>query len=61
MADALALGYYHAQSDFPVVQNLMSDAGPAYNAIAPHQGLCLIHDERYYKNDPQNKHSQTGA
>ena len=49
MVDALALGYYRTQSDFPIVQNLLSDAGPEYNAIAPYQGLCWIHDERYYK------------
>ena len=49
MVDSLALGYYHTQSDFPVVRNLVSDAGPEYNAIAPHQAFCWIHDERYYK------------
>jgi hypothetical protein len=47
--EALALGYYHSQSDFPVVQNLLSDAGPEYHGIAPHQGLCWIHEERHYK------------
>ena len=45
----LALAYYQEQSDFPKVQNLLTDAGHEYAAIAAHQGLCWIHEERHYK------------
>jgi hypothetical protein len=32
----------------PVVQTLLSDAGPEYGKTTPNQGLCWIHDGRHY-------------
>lgn len=50
IADAFALGHYHAQPGFPIVQLLMSDQGKEYNGIAAvAQTLCWLHDERPYR------------
>lgn len=49
MIETLALAYYLTQSDFPKVQDLLSDAGPEYTGIAAHQSLCWLHEERHYK------------
>ena len=45
----LAARYYLTQTDFPIVQNLLTDAGHEYALISPHQALCWIHEERHYK------------
>jgi len=45
----LALRYYKTQTDFPVVENLLTDAGLEYKKITAHQGLCWLHEERHYK------------
>ena len=45
----LALRYYLIQKEFPIVRNLLSDAGHEYAKISPHQGLCWLHEERHYK------------
>jgi len=45
----LALRYYKTQTDFPVVENLLTDAGLEYKEITAHQGLCWLHEERHYK------------
>ena len=48
--EAMALGYYHTQTDFPVIEVLLSDAAGEYGKIARYfHGLCWIHDGRYYK------------
>jgi hypothetical protein len=47
--ESLALGHYHEQEDFPVVEFLLSDDAGEYRKIARHtQALCWIHDARYY-------------
>jgi len=48
--ESMVLGYYHHQSDFPIVHWLLSDDAPEYKKIAAHQqALCWIHDARFYK------------
>lgn len=50
IADAFALGHYHTQRDFPIVQLLMSDQGKEYNGVAAvAQTFCWLHDERHYR------------
>jgi len=70
--ESLALGYYHEQTDFPVVKSLLSDDAPEYVKIASNlHALCWIHDARHYnkltpkielhrcvKEDFQNKYWQ---
>ena len=47
--ESLALGYYHEQADFPVVEWLLSDDAREYKKIARcGQALCWIHDARHY-------------
>lgn len=51
-ADVLAIlasRYYLTQKEFPIVQNLLTDAGHEYSNIATHQALCWLHEERHYK------------
>lgn len=52
--ESLALGYYHTQQDFPVVDTLLSDDAPEYQKIARRaHALCWVHDARHYnKLDP---------
>ena len=48
--DALALGYYHTQQDYPRVNFLLSDNAKEYTSVARYgQALCWIHDVRYYR------------
>ena len=48
--EALCLGYYHVQTEFPRIEDLLSDDAPEYRKIVTtHHALCWIHDERYYK------------
>jgi len=49
-SESVALGYYHSQQDFPIVDYLLSDDAPEYGMIASQRhGLCWIHDGRNYK------------
>ena len=48
VCDAFAFGYYHKQQDYKPVNILISDNAPEYKLIGNHQGLCWIHDARYY-------------
>jgi len=42
--------YYYSQDKFPVVDFMLSDDAPEYNKLSlALQGLCWIHDARYYK------------
>ena len=48
--ESFALGYYHSQDKFPVVDFLLSDDASEYRKLGlVLQGLCWIHDARYYK------------
>jgi len=49
MIELLALAHYLTQTEFPLVKDLISDAGPEYLSIASNHGLCWLHDERHYK------------
>ncbi|HFA52115.1 MAG TPA: hypothetical protein ENJ95_24120 [Bacteroidetes bacterium] len=50
IAGSFALGHYHTQNDFPVVQLLMSDGGKEYGQVAQlARSLCWLHDERPYR------------
>jgi hypothetical protein len=50
IADAFALGHYHARTDWPVLQLLMSDQGREYACVpVTDQALCWLHDERHYR------------
>jgi len=49
VVECLALAYYFTQTDFPIVQQLVTDAGPEYRGIATYQSLCWLHEERHYK------------
>jgi uncharacterized protein YdcH (DUF465 family) len=53
--ESLALGHYHTQEDFPVVDILLSDDAPEYQKIARLlHALCWVHDARHYnKLSPQ--------
>ena len=45
----LALRYYKTQTDFPILKDIVTDAGPEYRGITDHQMLCWLHEERHYK------------
>ena len=50
IADSFALGHYHTQNDFPIVELLMSDGGKEYGQIPLRDHpLCWLHDERTYR------------
>lgn len=53
--ESLALGHYHTQENFPVVDILLSDDAPEYQKIARlFHALCWVHDARHYnKLNPQ--------
>ena len=46
--DALAVAAYHAQTDVPIVRQLLSDDAAAFHAITDRHGLCWVHDGRHY-------------
>jgi len=39
----------HIQEDFPIAQQLLTDAGHEYDSIVLNQFLCWIHEERHFK------------
>ena len=47
--EAAAIAAYHQQTDFPVVDVLLSDGAPQYRLLTRDQALCWIHDGRNYK------------
>jgi len=47
--EAGAIAAYHQQSDYPVVEVLLSDDAPQYKQLTPYQALCWVHDGRHYK------------
>jgi len=48
--ESFALAYYYSQDEFPVVDFLLSDDAPEYQKLSlVLQGLCWIHDARFYK------------
>ncbi|MCK4733907.1 MAG: transposase, partial [Methanophagales archaeon] len=47
--EAAAIAAYHQQTDFPVVDVLLSDDAPQYKLLTRDQALCWVHDGRNYK------------
>jgi hypothetical protein len=47
--EALALAAYQAQTDWPVVQTLVSDDAAQYRLLTAERQLCWIHEGRHYK------------
>lgn len=46
--DALAIAAYHAQSEVPIVRQLLSDDAAVYHLMTDAQALCWVHDGRHY-------------
>jgi len=47
--EAGAIAAYHQQTDYPVVEIMLSDDAPQYKHLTQYQALCWIHDGRHYK------------
>jgi len=47
--EAAAIAAYHDQTDFPIVQVLLSDDAPQFKQLTWEQALCWVHDGRNYK------------
>lgn len=48
VCDSFAFGHYYHQDQYSTVGVLISDDAPEYKLIGEKQGLCWIHDARYY-------------
>jgi hypothetical protein len=46
--DALAVAAYHAQTEVPIIGQLLTDDAAVYHLIVDEHGLCWIHDWRHY-------------
>lgn len=46
--DALAVAAYHAQTDVPIVRQLLSDDASVYHDLTDAHALCWVHDGRHY-------------
>jgi hypothetical protein len=59
VGDALAVAAYQAQTDVPIVRQLLSDDGSVYHDITDAHALCWVHDGRHYaKLSPVVAHHQ---
>ncbi len=47
--EAAAIAAYHQQTDFPVVEVLLSDGALQFKLLTREQALCWVHDGRNYK------------
>jgi len=47
--EAAAIAAYHQQTDFPIVDVLLSDGAPQFRLLTREQALCWVHDGRNYK------------
>jgi hypothetical protein len=47
--EAAAIAAYHNQTEFPIVQVLLSDDAPQFKQLTGEQALCWVHDGRNYK------------
>ena len=47
--EAGAIAAYQQQTDYPVIQILLSDDAPQFKLLTKEQVLCWIHDGRHYK------------
>lgn len=46
--DALAIAAYHAQTEVPIVRQLLSDDAAVYHLLTDAHALCWVHDGRHY-------------
>jgi hypothetical protein len=46
--DALAIAAYHAQTDVPIVRQLLSDDAAVYHGLTDRHALCWVLDGRHY-------------
>lgn len=46
--DALAVAAYHAQTEVPIVRQLLSDDAAVFHGITDWHALCWVHDGRHY-------------
>jgi hypothetical protein len=49
ITDAAAIAAYWAETDWPVIQNLVCDDAPHYNKLTKRIMLCWVHEGRPYK------------
>ncbi|MFZ2070072.1 MAG: transposase [Halobacteriota archaeon] len=47
--EAAAIAAYHQQTDFPIVDVLLSDDAPQFKLLTYEQALCWVHEGRNYK------------
>lgn len=47
--EALAIAFYRTQTAFPVIDLLICDDAPQFNALTQALALCWIHEYRHYK------------
>jgi len=47
--DAAAIAAYWAETDWPVIENLVCDDAPNYNKLTRRMMLCWVHEGRPYK------------
>jgi len=60
VCESFAFGYYHTQTNYPLIDFLISDDAKEYKLLAACQMLCWIHDARYYnKLSPQFENHRT--
>jgi hypothetical protein len=57
--EGLGLAYYHAQTEWPVVDLLVGDDAPQWEWLSPELSACWVHLGRHYKKlKPQNGYFQ---
>jgi hypothetical protein len=49
LADAAAVGAYHAQTAVPIVDTLVCDDAPTFKGLTDDLSLCWVHEGRHYK------------
>ena len=49
ITDAAAIAAYWAETDWPVIENLVCDDAPHYNKLTRRMMLCWVHEGRPYK------------
>jgi hypothetical protein len=49
LADAAAVGAYHAQTAVPLVDTLVCDDAPTFKGLTDDLQLCWVHEGRHYK------------
>ena len=47
--EAAAIAFYHHQTDWPIIQTLVSDDAPQFKLRTRNLALCWVHEGRHYK------------